>query len=447
MIGRTVLNVIGGVLLVFLAGLPQRGSGAEAMFRGNPARTGVLETAAPKGIDHVRWSYQTGGRVLSSPVVADGVLYAGSNDHFLHALDVETGAERWKFATGGRVTGSPAVDGATVYFLSVDGNAYAVAARDGALRWKFATEGESRLNVAGLYGVVPARERVPDPWDFFLSSPVVSDGTVFFGSGDHHIYALDARSGRLRWKYLAGDVVHSSPALADGRLYVGCWDGVLYALDARSGSLLWKFATGSDTAHFMQGLPASPAVADGVVVIGSRDNRIYGLDARTGRRLWDQSNGGSWVIASAAVDKGIAYVTTSDSLRFRALDLRTGALRFELAFDAFSFSSPVIAGTHAYFGTAGGWVYDVDLDARRYASRFQVPAGRAHKELLDAEGHLDMAAAFGPNGPDGNPDNTIESSIIGVDRVLQLGSVLSSPTVAGGAVYVGSADGKVYALD
>jgi outer membrane protein assembly factor BamB len=54
---------------------------------------------------------------------------------------------------------------------------------------------------------------------------------------------------------------------------------------------------------------------------------------------------------------------------------------------------------------------------------------------------------FGPLGPDGRPNNTIDASIIGIDRLLQLGSILSSPAVANGVVYVASADGSVYALD
>jgi len=430
-----------------LCGVRLESAWADTLFRADVARSGVYPGAAPPAIDHVRWAYRTGGRVLSSPVVAAGTVYAGSADHFFYALAAETGQPRWKFQTGAGISGSAAVAGRSVYFLSRDGNAYALDAASGALRWKFATGGESRMNLAGLYGWAPSREVVPDPWDFFLSSPLVADGMVYFGSGDHHVYALDAATGRLRWKFRTGDVVHSSPALAQGLLYVGSWDGTLYALQARDGHLAWKFATGIDPTRFMQGLPASPAVSDGVVVIGSRDNRIYGLDARTGRRLWAQENNGSWVIASAALHEGTAYVTTSDSVKFRALDLHSGAVRFELPFLAYSFSSPALAAGHAYFGSFDGLVYDVDLAARQVHSRFQVPAARAHPDLLKPDGRLNLAAIYAPLGPDGNGDNTLDATIVAVDRMLGLGAVLASPAVADGAVYVGSADGSVYALD
>ena len=71
----------------------------------------------------------------------------------------------------------------------------------------------------------PRQQTFADAYDVFLSSPVVADGTVWFGSGDGHVYALDAATGALRWKFATGGVVHASPALADGTLYVGSWDG------------------------------------------------------------------------------------------------------------------------------------------------------------------------------------------------------------------------------
>src|SRR5580765_3346888 len=73
------------------------------------------------------------------------------------------------------------------------------------------------------------------PVDTFLSSPVVANGVVYFGSGDGNLYALDAATGDLRWKFKTGDVVHASPALADGVLFFGSWDSYFYAVDAATG--------------------------------------------------------------------------------------------------------------------------------------------------------------------------------------------------------------------
>ncbi len=57
---------------------------------------------------------------------------------------------------------------------------------------------------------------MPDPFDFYLSSPTLANGNVYFGSGDGNVYALDAVTGSLKWKFQTGDVVHASPAIANG---------------------------------------------------------------------------------------------------------------------------------------------------------------------------------------------------------------------------------------
>jgi outer membrane protein assembly factor BamB len=153
------------------------------------------------------------------------------------------------------------------------------------------------------------------------------------------------------------------------------------------------------------------------------------------------------VIASPAIQDGVVYITTSDSLKLRALKLQSGDSIFELNYKAYSFSSPALVAGHAYFGTFDGAVYDADLGTRQLGPEFRVSAALTHKELLKADGHLNEDAIFGPFGPDGKPNNTIDASIVGMDRLMQLGAVLSSPAVADGVVYVASADGAVYALD
>src|SRR5437660_696562 len=120
---------------------------------------------------------------------------------------------------------------------------------------------------------------MPDPWDFYLSSPTVWNGAVYFGSSDGNVYSLDATSGALKWKFHTGDVVHSSPAIADGVLYIGSWDTYLYAMDAASGTEKWRFKTGEDPdIHNHGGIQDSPAVADGTIkfeVVFSSPNLFY----------------------------------------------------------------------------------------------------------------------------------------------------------------------------
>jgi glucose dehydrogenase len=154
--------------------------------------------------------------------------------------------QKWKQFTAWLVKSSPAVENGVVYFGSYSGRFYAVDAVSGKLKWKFQTEGEKRLEGKHLNGSEPAAETMPDPFDFYLSSPVLWGGAVYFGSGDGNVYALDVATGTLKWKFHTGDVVHASPAISDGTLFIGSWDSYFYALDAASGKEKWRFKTGED---------------------------------------------------------------------------------------------------------------------------------------------------------------------------------------------------------
>src|SRR5437660_5967102 len=89
-------------------------------------------------------------------------------------------------------------------------------------------------------------ERVIEAW---FSSPTVSDETVYVGSDDSYLYALNVLTGELKWKFKTGDVVYSSPAVVDGAVYVGSHDGYLYSVDAQTGEERWKVKTGNRVIH------------------------------------------------------------------------------------------------------------------------------------------------------------------------------------------------------
>jgi outer membrane protein assembly factor BamB len=183
-----------------------------------------------------------------------------------------------------------------VYAASYDGKFYALNAQTGAIKWKFATGGERRFEAKGIHGLEPKTQTMADQYDIFLSSPVVMQGAVYVGSGDGNLYALDAASGELKWKFKTGDVVHSSPAYAEGTLYFGSWDSFFYAVDAATGKEKWRFHGGEDPLiHNQVGFQSSAAVADGVVYVGCRDSNLYALDAATGKEKWRFNNEMSWV--------------------------------------------------------------------------------------------------------------------------------------------------------
>ncbi len=195
-------------------------------------------TAVPTPISNVkaRWTYQTGGAIWGSPALDQGVIYTGSDDGNLYALDAGTGQLKWKSATTGILRSRPAVDHGLVIFASDDGYLYAIQAEGGRPVWRRefgnAKPREKRENL----GTSPN----PSGFDYYQSSPVVAGGQVFVGSLDGNVYAMDAGTGRVNWKYPTGDKVRATPAVEDGVVYVGSWDMNFYALDAGTGELRWK---------------------------------------------------------------------------------------------------------------------------------------------------------------------------------------------------------------
>jgi outer membrane protein assembly factor BamB len=199
--------------------------------------------------------------------------------------------------TIGPTESSPLLVGNSVYVGDWRGDVYALDARTGKTRWRFHTGGRVKGGLSYL------------------------TGRVFVGSYDHHVYALSARSGRLLWKGSAQQRLanrgrfYSTPAVAYGRVYVGSTDGKVYSFGAHSGKLRWSHGTGG----YVYG---SPAIWQQRVLVGSYSGRFYSLDAATGDERWTFKANGP-ISGSATVIDGIVYFATLKG-RTYGLDVRTG---------------------------------------------------------------------------------------------------------------------------
>jgi outer membrane protein assembly factor BamB len=349
--------------------------------------------------------------------VIDGqVIYFGSDDGNIYAVDSETGRQIWKTKTRGPVSATPAIANGMLYVGSYDGNFYALDLKAGELKWKFATGGERRFEAKGLHGMQPKNQTIADPFDIFLSSPAVVGNAVYFGSGDGNVYCLDAKSGALTWKFKTGDVVHS-------------------------GKEKWRFHGGEDALiHNQVGFQSSPAVVNGTVYTGCRDAQLYALDAVNGKQKWKFDNELSWVITSPAVHDGKAYFATSDSALYRVADAATGKSLVKEDGRAYMFSSPAVAGDTVFIGVLNGTLAARDAATGKLLWEFQTDASKENKGWV-----LTPERRF--NGPLLFFDNWREGPLVAQDRQLGVGSIFSSPLVASGTVYFGSTDGFLYAID
>lgn len=187
-----------------------------AAIRSRPLVTGEmivvgLESGDVAGIDlsgQMVWRFKAKRAVVSSPLEHDGLVFFGSMDWHVYALELARGWKVWTFRTNKPVVSSPAFGDEKIYIGSVDGSLYALDIATGKERWHYETRGQ------------------------VTSSPAYDNGAVFFGSIDGHLYSLETKSGRLRWSFETGGPVVASPALHDGVLYIGSMDHCVYALKA-----------------------------------------------------------------------------------------------------------------------------------------------------------------------------------------------------------------------
>jgi len=414
---------------------------AQSMFRADAAHSGSYSGPAPRRFHRVKWKFATGDRIVSSPVIDNKRIYFGGDDGNVYAVDAETGHQIWKFATKGPVSSSPAVANGIVYATSYDGKLYALNSETGAVKWKFATAGERRFEAKGLDGMEPKNQTIADPFDVFLSSPVVVKNTVYFGSGDGNVYALDAGTGEQRWKFRTGDVVHASPAFANGVLFFGSWDSYFYAVDAASGKEKWRFHGGEDALmHNQVGFQSSPAVVDGVVYTGCRDSNVYALDAASGKEKWRCNNELSWVNSSPAVVQGKVFFETSDTSLFRVVEATTGKQLVRQQAKAPMFSSPAVVGDVVLIGVLNGTLEARDVKTGDLLWDYQIEKSKENKAwVLTSDRKMNQPLSF--------YSNWREIPIVAVDREFGIGQIFSSPLVANGAVYFGSTDGFLYALE
>jgi outer membrane protein assembly factor BamB len=423
-------------VLIFLFGAVLLFAGDTATFRGDAAHTGVYDSPAVPQLNGVKWTFHADGQLIASPAVKGDTVYIASTAGKVYAVDRATGDKRWDLNLKTRLTSSPAVADGLVYLAAFDGNFYAIDAAVGQVKWTFKTGGERRFSGRHLHGMQPAGETMPDPWDCWLSSPVVWNGAVYFGSGDDNVYALDAATGSLKWKFATGNVVHASPAIADGMLFIGSWDSSFYALDAATGKEKWRFKTGVDAeSHNQEGIQSSAAVADGMVYFGCRDAHLYALDEKTGEKKWAFGTRGSWVLNSPAVSKGMVYFGTSDTGLLYAANAKNGAIEYAVGFNSWPvYSSPAIAGDMLYVGSTDGTVAAINLPSGRVAWSFATEASKQNPATIKSY--------FAPFTTDFYDD-----VMAAYDKLLVLGPILGSPVVADNVIYVGSVDGNLYALD
>ena len=217
----------------------------------------------------------------------------------------------------------------TLFAGTKDGVLHAVNATDGLERWTFPAGGEC------------------------LGTPLLYRGLVFFGGLDRRLYALDARRGRMVWNFPARGWIDGSACAGDGRIYFGSRDGFLYAVDARLGVERWATNLG--------GAVVATPVTDGTrVFVGTRAGAVCAVEAASGKVLWRYTAGAA-VTGGACVSAGRVAFGDGGG-RVHALAAATGKLAWKApcAVGGAVVAAPILVGSVLYGGTEDGKVWGVD---------------------------------------------------------------------------------------
>jgi outer membrane protein assembly factor BamB len=299
-----------------------------------------------------KWDFQTGSFVLASPVVADGVVYIGSNDGYLYALNALTGKKVWSFYTKYAVMSASAVAGGVIYFGADDSKFHALDVTTGKEIWSSTTGSQIR------------------------GSAVVTNGIVYFGSDDGNLYALGARDGKFRLHFLSAPVL-GSPAAVGTTIWFTNQTGYLFSIDGMARNWPWEYDIKplwlqAWAMHIAPQPPrlsglltgvrlgskseSSPSIKDNSLFVGI-DFNLVGYDIKNETTLWTFKTGGN-VYSSPATAGGVVYVGSEDG-NIYAVDATTGKELWHVQTGDKIVSSPALANGVLYIGSFDGKLYAI----------------------------------------------------------------------------------------
>lgn len=220
---------------------------------------------------HLVWKFKTGGPIQASPVVANDILYIGSDDGKFYALNAKKWDIKWVYDAKSPIRYSAAVWGGRVYFNTRDNKLYALDAKTGDVLWDFQSQG------------------------WMASPPVIFNRTVYVGSYPTRIYLLDAITGKIKSE--------RQRAITINGIEYGCKNAEFGPVLPRYNAYLWrKYTAGSES---------YPVTANGFVYIGARNGKIHAFNRTSTTETWSHQAGGP-VNAAPAVSDGVLYVASTD---------------------------------------------------------------------------------------------------------------------------------------
>lgn len=317
--------------------------------------------------DRLIWSFLCEDEVRGSPIIQDGVVYFGSYDHKLYAVNGLEGKILWKYETEGGIVGKPILFEEVLFFGSEDQRAYAISTNSGRQVWSFPTEGPIRCSpqiaqnhlLLGsddgfIYAVNLVSGKVTwkvDTGAAIRSTPFITESEVVVGNENGEVFSIDFR-GTIRWQFRAKRAVTSSPTVDKGVVYFTSLDCMVYAVDIKSGWAIWRFRMG-------KGSVSSPFKYNNFLYLGSADGYIYCIDVNNSREIWKYQTGHQ-VGGSPIVYKDQVFCGSVDGFVY-CLDYKTGKLKWKHQTGGPITGTPAINNDILYIGSLDHHLYAIKV--------------------------------------------------------------------------------------
>jgi outer membrane protein assembly factor BamB len=226
------------------------------------------------------WKRNLHAHLESSPLAVDGNLYLGDDRTNLVSLRASDGKVRWQFNSPGAIKASPSYHDGKVCVADYEASMYCLNATSGHVLWRTNTSKVPPFGDGGFY-----------------SSPAIAFGHVYAARDDGTVYAFDEGTGRVAWFFQTHNFIYGSPAVAHvpgtpPSVYIGGYDKHFYALDALSGKQRWRFDVGG-------AVPGTAVVIGHTVYTSSFKTReAIGIDVRSHKQTFHLAQAGYTPVVS-----------------------------------------------------------------------------------------------------------------------------------------------------
>jgi len=354
-----------------------------------------------------KWQQKLGAAIYATAAVADGTAYVGTTGGMFYAINIKDGSYRWAFAAGRPIYGEASVTTDAVYFTCDNGFLYKLDRATSKEVWHY------DLGDGQAPRILP--HQVVDnsgdfDFDIHASRPTRFGDTIYVGSGDGSIHAVNARSGARVWRFAAKGKMRGDVVVDRTRLYVGGFGGVVYAIDRNTGAQIWEKDTKAE-------ITDSVALIGDVIVVGNRGGLLAGLNRETGQTIWKAQLWGSSAESTAipAKVRGQFYFGSSDLRRVALMDAKDGRVLWRTDVYGWAWPRPTLAGNRLYMSAIGAAPYQM----RHLGSL----------TAMDAESGKIIWRWPMPESPG-----------------AWMNGFVASPVVSDGAIIVGGLDGSLYAF-